>query len=59
MVWVDPTLRMPLFKGVISEYQEQHLFICETIWTVKNFQDDVVNIVLLETTSEIVHYYGI
>jgi hypothetical protein len=50
MVGVDPTLRMPLFQGVGSEDPEQHLFICDTIWTVKNVQDDDVKIVQLEMT---------
>jgi hypothetical protein len=50
MAWVDPTLRMPLFEGVESKYLEQHLFICDTIWIVKNIQDDDVNIVQLATT---------
>jgi hypothetical protein len=36
MVGVDPTLRMFVFHGAGSEDPEQHLFICETIWTVKN-----------------------
>jgi hypothetical protein len=50
MAGVDPTLRMLVFHGAGTEDPEQHLFICETIWTVKNVQDDDVNIVQLEMT---------
>jgi hypothetical protein len=50
MAGVDPTLRMLVFHGAGSEDPEQHLFVCEAIWTVKNVQDDDANIAQLETT---------
>jgi hypothetical protein len=43
MAGVDPTLRMPLLQGVGSKDPEQHLFICDTTWTMKKVQDDDVN----------------
>jgi hypothetical protein len=49
MAGLDNTLRMPEFQGVGSEDPEQHLFVCETIWVVKNVQDEATNIVQLET----------
>jgi hypothetical protein len=50
MVGVDNTLRLPEFKGIGSEDPEQHLFICETIWTAKNVHDDGTKITQLATT---------
>jgi hypothetical protein len=59
MAGVDPTLRMHVFHGAGTEDPEQHLFVCEAIWTMKNVQDDDAKIAQLETHSEITHYYGI
>jgi hypothetical protein len=36
MEGIDHTLRMPDFQGAGSEDPEQHLFVCDTIWIVKN-----------------------
>jgi hypothetical protein len=44
MAMVDPTLMMPLFQWVDSEYLEQPFFICDTICTMKNIQDNDVSI---------------
>jgi hypothetical protein len=38
------------FQGVGSKDPEKHLFVCETIWAVKNVQNDATNIAQLETT---------
>lgn len=32
-------LRMPLFNGNGSQDPEQHIFVCESIWTVKQLHD--------------------
>jgi hypothetical protein len=40
MARVDPTLRMLVFHRVGLEDSEQHLFVYEAIWTMKNVQDD-------------------
>jgi hypothetical protein len=50
MVGIDHTLTMPEFQGAGSEDPEQHLFVCETIWTDKNVQDEVAKIAQLATT---------
>jgi hypothetical protein len=50
MAGVDPTLRMHVFHGAETEDPEQHLFISEIIWTVKNIQYDDAKIAQLETT---------
>jgi hypothetical protein len=50
MAGVDPTLKMSLFQGASSEDPDQHLFICEMIWAVKNVYDDDVHIFQLEMT---------
>jgi hypothetical protein len=36
MVGIDYTLRMSKFQGVGSEDPGKHLFVCDTIWTMKN-----------------------
>jgi hypothetical protein len=36
----DPTIRLPQFKGEVSEDPENHLFICENIWEVKQIIDE-------------------
>jgi hypothetical protein len=35
MAGLDPTIRLPKFKGEASEDTEKHLFIYENIWEVK------------------------
>jgi hypothetical protein len=50
MAGVDPTLRMLVFHEPGLEDPQQHLFICETTWTVKNIQDDDAKIAQLEMT---------
>jgi len=46
---IDHTLIIHDFQGVGSEDPEQHLFICEMIWTSKNVQDKATKIVKLAT----------
>jgi hypothetical protein len=60
MVGVDPTLRMHVFHGAGTKDPEQHLFVCEAIWTMKNVQDDDAKITQLVTTfRDHAHYSGI
>lgn len=42
-------LRMPVFNGNRSQDPEQHMFVCETIWIVKQIQDQDAQIVQLAT----------
>jgi hypothetical protein len=43
-------MKLPTFKGTGSEDPEQHWFLCEAIWTIKQVQDDNVKLVQLATT---------
>jgi hypothetical protein len=36
----DPTIRLPEFKGEVSEDPEKHLFICEKIWEENKITDE-------------------
>jgi hypothetical protein len=45
MARVGPTLRVHVFHEVGSEDPEQHFFVHEVIWPLKNVQDDDANIV--------------
>ena len=45
---IDHTLRMPEFQGAGLEDPEQHLFVCNMIWTMKNVQDEATKIVQLD-----------
>lgn len=40
MAGVDPTIRLPEFRGEGSEDPEKHLFICENIWEAKKVTDE-------------------
>jgi hypothetical protein len=44
MARVDRILIMHVIHGVGTKELKQNLFICETIWTMKNIQDDDANI---------------
>jgi len=50
MARVDPTLRICVFHRAGTKYLEQHLFVCEIIWAMKNVQDDDMKISQLVTT---------
>ena len=43
-------MKLPNFKGTGSEDPEQHGFLCEAIWTIKQIQADNVKLVQLATT---------
>ena len=44
------TLKLSIFHENSKEDSEQHSFVCDTIWLVKQTTDNCVKIVLLETT---------
>jgi hypothetical protein len=46
----DPTIRLPKFKGEVSEDPEKHLFICENIWEEKQIIDEDTKLVQLAIT---------
>jgi hypothetical protein len=35
-------MRLPIFKGDGSEDPDQHRFLCEAIWNIKNIVDEAV-----------------
>ena len=37
-------MKLPTFKGTWVEDPEQHWFLCEAIWTIKQIQDDNTNL---------------
>ncbi len=43
-------MKLLTFKGIGGEDPEQHWFLCEAIWTIKQIQDDNVKLVQLATT---------
>lgn len=43
-------LRMPVFNGNGSQDREQHMFVCEAIWTAKQVHDQNAQIMQLVTT---------
>jgi hypothetical protein len=46
----DITTTMHVFHGAGTKDPEQHLFVYEAIWNVKNIQDDDAKIMQLVTT---------
>ena len=43
-------MKLPTFKGTGAEDPEQHWFLCEAVWTIKQIQDDNTKLVQLATT---------
>jgi hypothetical protein len=43
-------MRLPIFRGDGSEDPDQHWFLCEAIWNIKNFTDEVVKRTQFSTT---------
>jgi hypothetical protein len=43
-------MRLPIFKGDGSEDLDQHRFLCEAIWNIKNVIDEAVKITQFSTT---------
>ena len=43
-------MKLPTFKGTGAEDPEQHWFLCEAVWTIKQIQDDNNKLVHLATT---------
>jgi hypothetical protein len=35
-------MRLPIFRGDGSKEPDQHWFLCESIWNIKNFIDEAV-----------------
>ena len=43
-------MKLPTFWGTGGEDPEQHWFLCEAAWTIKQVQDDDVKLVQFATT---------
>jgi hypothetical protein len=43
-------MRLPIFRGDGSEYLDQHWFLCEAVWNIKNVTYEVVKRTQLGTT---------
>ena len=39
---MEDEMRLPIFKGDGSEDLDQHWFLCEAVWNIKNVIDEVV-----------------
>jgi len=50
METIDHMLRIPEFQGTGLEDPEKHLFLCDTIWTAKNVEDEAKKIAQSTTT---------
>jgi hypothetical protein len=37
---MEDEMRLPTFRGDGSEYPDQHLFLCEAVWSIKNVIDE-------------------
>ena len=33
-------IKLPVFRGTGAEDPDQHLFLCEVVWSIKQVQDD-------------------
>jgi hypothetical protein len=47
---MENDMRLPIFKGDRSEDLDQHWFLCEAIWSIKNITDEDVKINWSSTT---------
>jgi hypothetical protein len=43
-------VRLPIFRGDGYEYPDQHWFLCEAVWNIKNVTDEVVKRTQFSTT---------
>jgi hypothetical protein len=39
---MEDEMRLPIFRGDRSEDHDQHQFLCEAIWNIKNITDEAV-----------------
>jgi hypothetical protein len=43
-------MRLPIFRGDGSEDPDQHWFLCEAVWNIKNVTDEAVKRTQFSTT---------
>ena len=46
---MDDDIKLPIFIGTRLEDPEQHWFLCEAVWNVKQVQNDAVKMAQLTT----------
>ena len=37
---MDDDIKLPVFQGTGAEDPDQHFFLCEVVWSIKQVQDD-------------------
>jgi hypothetical protein len=47
---MEDEMRLPTFRGDGSEDPEQHWFLCEAMWSIKNITDKAVKQAQFSTT---------
>jgi hypothetical protein len=47
---MEDDMRFPIFRGDGSEDPDQHLFLCEAVWNIKNVTDEAIKINQFSTT---------
>ena len=43
-------IKLPNFRGTVAEDLEQHFFLCEVVWNIKQVQNDDIERAQLTTT---------
>jgi hypothetical protein len=47
---MEDEMRLPIFRGVGSEDPDQHWFLCEAVWNIKNVTNEAVKKTQFSTT---------
>jgi hypothetical protein len=47
---MEDEMRLPTFRGDGSEDPEQHWFLCEAVWSIKNITNEAVKRAHFSTT---------
>jgi hypothetical protein len=47
---MEDEMRLPIFRGDGSEDPDQHWFLCEDVWNIKNVTDEAAKITHFSTT---------
>jgi hypothetical protein len=47
---MEDEMRLPIFIGDVSEYPNQHWFLCEAVWSIKQVNDEAVKRAQFSTT---------
>ena len=47
---MEHEMRLPIFRGDDSEDPDQHWFLCEVVWSIKQVNDEAVKRAQFSTT---------